>query len=174
MIDKRKAGGRKYCEIKNPVDSAQPSDDTEGDPMKPSLKAGLTFEFSYKVPENKTVPFLFPEATEFQKMPDVLATGFMVGLVEWACIDAINPYLDWPREQSVGVLVNLDHTAATPPGFTVTIKGTLTAVEGRKLTFSIEADDGVDRISKGTHQRFVVNAERFNRSVTEKIAKIRA
>ena len=142
--------------------------------MKPSLKAGLTFEFRYKVPENKTVPFLFPEAAEFQKMPDVLATGYMVGLVEWACIDAINPHLDWPREQSVGVLVNLDHTAATPPGFTVTIKGTLTAVEGRKLTFSFEADDGVDRISGGTHQRFVIDAERFNQSVAEKIAKIRA
>jgi fluoroacetyl-CoA thioesterase len=174
MIDKRKANGRTSCENKNPADFAQPSDDTEGAPMKPSLKAGLTFEFSYKVPENKTVPFLFPEASEFQKMPDVLATGYMVGLVEWACIDAINPHLDWPREQSVGVLVNLDHTAATPPGFMVTIKGTLTAVEGRKLTFSIEADDGVDRISGGTHQRFVIDAERFNQSVTEKIAKIRA
>ena len=142
--------------------------------MKPSLKTGLTFKFSYKVPKNKTVPFLFSEASEFQEMPDVLATGFMVGLVEWACIEAINPHLDWPREQSVGILVNLDHTAATPPGFTVTIKGTLTAVEGRKLTFSIEADDGVDRISRGTHQRYVIDAERFNQSVTEKIPKIPA
>jgi fluoroacetyl-CoA thioesterase len=53
----------------------------------------------------------------------------------------------------------------------VTIKGALTAVEGRKLTFSIEADDGVDRISRGTHQRYVIDAERFNQSVTEKIAK---
>jgi fluoroacetyl-CoA thioesterase len=138
--------------------------------MKPSLKPGLSFEFRYTVPDNKTVPFLFPEASEFQKMPNVLATGFMVGLVEWACIEAINPHLDWPREQSVGIHVNLDHTAATPPGFTVTIKGNLTAVDGRKLTFSIEADDGVDRISSGTHQRFIINAERFNQSVTEKIA----
>lgn len=139
--------------------------------MKPSLRAGLTFEFNYKVPDNKTVPFLFPEASEFQEMPEVLATGFMVGLVEWACIEAINPHLDWPREQSVGILVNLNHTAATPPGFTVTIKGTLTAVEGRKLSFSIEADDGVDRISAGTHQRFVINAERFNQSVAAKVGK---
>ncbi|MFZ0611232.1 MAG: thioesterase family protein [Desulfobacterales bacterium] len=142
--------------------------------MKPSLKPGLTFAFSYKVPENKTVPFLFPEATQFQEMPQVLATGYMVGLVEWACIEAINPHLDWPREQSVGILVNLDHTAATPPGLTVTIKGTLTAVEGRKLTFSIEGDDGIDRICRGTHQRFVINADRFNQSVTAKTAKIQA
>ena len=136
--------------------------------MKSSLKPGLTFEFTYTVPENKTVPFLFPEATTFQEMPKVLATGFMVGLVEWACIEAINPHIDWPKEQSVGIRVDLDHTAATPPGLTVTIKGRLSAMEGRKLTFEIEANDGIDRITKGTHQRFIINSERFNQSVVEK------
>jgi len=136
-----------------------------------SLKPGMTFQFTYTVPENKTVPYLFAEATTFQEMPQVLATGFMVGLVEWACIEAINPHIDWPREQSVGIRVDLDHTAATPPGFTVTIKGTLSAVEGRKLTFEIEADDGVDRITRGTHQRYLIDAERFNQSVTAKTAK---
>lgn len=139
--------------------------------MESSLKPGMTFEFTYTVPENKTVPFLFPEATTFQEMPKVLATGFMVGLVEWACIQAINPHIDWPREQSVGIRVELDHTAATPPGLTVTVKGTLTAVEGRQLTFDIEADDGVDRITRGTHQRFIINAERFNQSVAAKVPK---
>jgi fluoroacetyl-CoA thioesterase len=138
--------------------------------MKPSLKPGLTFTFRYTVPDDKTVPFLFPEAAQFQEMPKVLATGYMVGLVEWACIEAINPHLDWPREQSVGILVNVEHTAATPPGLTVTVKGTLTAVEGRKLTFSIEADDGIDRISRGIHQRFIIDAARFNQSVAEKTA----
>ena len=136
--------------------------------MESSLKPGMTFEFTYTVPENKTVPFLFPEATAFQEMPKVLATGFMVGLVEWACIEAINPHIDWPKEQSVGIRVDLDHTAATPPGLTVTIKGKLSAMEGRKLTFEIEADDGIDRITKGTHQRFIIDSERFNQSVAEK------
>ena len=103
-------------------------------------------------------------------MPDVLATGYMVGLVEWACIDAVNPHIDWPREQTVGIHVDLNHTAATPPGLTVTIKGILTAVQGRKLTFTIEADDGVDTISRGTHQRFVIDAARFNETVTGKAA----
>ena len=51
--------------------------------MQGALKEGLTFEFSYKVPENKTVPNLYPESGEFQAMPDVFATGFMVGLFEW-------------------------------------------------------------------------------------------
>lgn len=139
--------------------------------MESSLKPGMTFTFTYTVPENKTVPHLFPEATTFQEMPPVLATGFMVGLVEWACIEAINPYIDWPRTQSVGIKVDLDHTAATPPGLTVTIRGTLSVVEGRKLTFDIEADDGVDRITRGTHQRFLIDAERFNQSVVAKSVK---
>ena len=70
--------------------------------MKDSLKPGLTYQFKYEVPENKTVPFLYPEAAEFQQMPKVLATGFMVGLFEWTCIQAINPHIDWPAEQTVG------------------------------------------------------------------------
>ena len=68
--------------------------------MKESLRPGLTFEFKFKIPENKTVPYLYPESPEFQVMPKVLATGFMVRLFEWACIQAINPHIDWPEEQT--------------------------------------------------------------------------
>jgi len=136
--------------------------------MKNSLKSGLTFEFEFKVPENKTVPHLFPESSEFQAMPEVLATGFMVGLFEWACIQAINPHIDWPDEQTVGIHVNLSHVAATPPGLTVTVKGKLEQVEGRKISFSVVADDGVDKISEGTHDRFVINAEKFNAKMAAK------
>ncbi len=136
--------------------------------MKESLQPGLSFEFKFMVPENKTVPFLYPESPEFQEMPRVLATGFMVGLFEWACIQAINPHLDWPREQTVGIEVRLNHTAATPPGLTVTVKGKLEKVEGRKLTFSLLADDGVDRISEGIHDRFVIDAAKFNAKMAAK------
>ena len=136
--------------------------------MKNSLKSGLTFKFKYTVPDDKTVPFLYPEAPEFQQMPKVLATGFMVGLFEWTCIQAINPHIDWPREQTVGIGVNLNHLAATPAGLTVTVSVTLQEVDGRKLVFSIIADDGIDRISEGTHERFVIDAAKFNRNVAEK------
>ena len=139
--------------------------------MKDSLKPGLTFEFSYQIPEDKTVPHLYPDIPEARQMPNVFATGFMVGLVEFACIQAINPHIDWPKEQTVGIHVNLSHTAATPPGFTVTVKGRLTEVKGRKLTFAITADDGVDQITEGTHQRFVIDAEGFNRQVSAKNEK---
>ncbi len=136
--------------------------------MKDTLKPGLTFDFTFRVPENKTVPHLYPESPEFQLMPRVLATGFMVGLFEWACIRAVNPHIDWPREQTVGIDVRLSHLAATPPGLTVTVHGTLEKVEGRKLTFSLVAHDDVDKISEGTHERFIIVAEKFNEKAARK------
>lgn len=137
--------------------------------MKNSLQPGLTHTFKFKVPENKTVPHLYPESPEFQAMPEVLATGFMVGLFEWTCIQAINPHIDWPREQSVGIDVKLNHIAATPPGLTVTVNVKLEEVEGRKLVFSIVADDGIDKISEGTHDRFIIDAAKFNAKMAAKI-----
>lgn len=138
--------------------------------MKGSLlQPGLEYEFRYKVPESKTVPYLFPESQEFAIMPNVLATGFMIGLFEWACILAINPYIDWPNEQTVGTHVKLSHEAATPPGLTITVRVRLDKVEGRKLSFSIKADDGLDKISEGTHERFIIAASKFNEKAKEKI-----
>jgi fluoroacetyl-CoA thioesterase len=138
--------------------------------MKDSLHPGLSFTFSYQVPESKTVPYLLPESREFQQMPRVLASGFMVGLIEWTCIQAINPHLHWPEEQTVGIGFSLDHTSATPPGLTVTVQVTLEKMEGRKLTFSITAHDGVDQISRGIHERFVINAAKFTAKATGKAA----
>ena len=136
--------------------------------MYETLKPGLTFELDYIVPENKTVPYIYPESEEFQIMPKVFSTGFMVALIEWACVKFVNDHIDWPNEQSVGIDVNLNHTAATPPGMTVTVKGELIEVDGKRLVFAIEAHDGVDRITKGTHQRFIVNAEKFIAKAQEK------
>lgn len=130
--------------------------------MKDSLQAGLDVEFRYTVPVEKTVPYLLPESPEFSAMPRVFATGFLVGLVEWACIRTVNPHLDWPREQTVGTGIFLTHSAATPPGLTVTVTGKLESVEGKKLTFSIQCHDGVDIISHGTHERFVIDEARFS------------
>jgi fluoroacetyl-CoA thioesterase len=136
--------------------------------MQDSLQPGLKFEFQFEIPDTKTVPHLYPESPEFQQMPKVFATGYMVGLFEWACIQALNPHLDWPKEQSVGIGVNLSHVAATPPGLVVTVRVLLEKVEGRKLTFFIEADDGVDLISQGYHERFVIDAAKFNAKVAGK------
>lgn len=137
--------------------------------MKETLKPGLEYTFRYRIPKSKTVPALYPEAPEFQEMPEVFATGFMIGLIEWACIKAINPHIDWPEEQTVGTHVNVSHTAATPPGFEVTVKVKLVEVEGRRLLFEVEAHDGVDQISKGTHERFVINRAKFTEKLRRKM-----
>ncbi len=139
--------------------------------MKDTLKPGLMHTFRFRIPESKTVPHLYPESDMFQEMPDVLATGFMVGLLEWACIETIKPHLDWPREQTLGTHVDFSHEAPTPPGLTVTVNVRLLEVEGRKLRFHVEAHDGVDRISQGTHERFVIDAAKFGAKVADKAAR---
>lgn len=139
--------------------------------MKDTLKPGLTHTFRFTVPESKTVPHLYPESAMFGEMPAVLATGYMVGLLEWACIDAIRPHLDWPAEQTLGTHVSFSHDAATPPGLTVTVDVKLVAVEGRKLRFEVHAHDGVDRITSGTHERHVIDAARFRAKVADKAAR---
>ena len=139
--------------------------------MKDTLKPGLTYQLKFRIPRGKTVPHLYPEAQMFREMPEVLATGYLVGLVEWACIEALRPHLDWPHEQSLGTHVNFSHLAATPPGLTVIVDVRLDKVEGRKLSFSISAHDGIDKITDGTHERVVVDAARFRSKISEKAAR---
>lgn len=136
--------------------------------MKDTLKPGLRYEHRFVVPRSKTVPALYPEAEEFLAMPEVFATGFLVGFLEWACLKAIHDHLDWPREQTVGTHIDVSHAAATPPGLEVTAIVELIEVHGKRLVFAVEAHDGVELISKGRHERFVINRERFDARVAAK------
>ena len=136
--------------------------------MKESLKPGLVHELRFVVPPSKTVPALYPESADFQLMPAVFATGFLVGFLEWACLLAVKPHLDWPREQTVGTRVDVSHEAATPAGLVLTARAKLVRVEGRRLFYEVEADDGVDLIARGTHERVVILREKFDARVAEK------
>jgi len=136
--------------------------------MKKSLKPGISYEHRFLVPTSKTVPWLYPESDEFVAMPEVFATGFLVGFLEWSCIRAINPHLDWPHEQTVGTHIDVSHEAATPPGLEVTASVELIEVDGRKLVFAVEAHDGIDLISRGRHERFIINKEKFDAKVEAK------
>lgn len=138
--------------------------------MKESLKPGIKYVHQFTVPASKTVPALYPESEEFLAMPEVFATGFLVGFLEWACIMAIKPHLDWPQEQTVGIHINVSHEAATPPGLQVTASVELVAVEGKRLVFNVEAHDGVDCISKGSHERFIIDKNRFDAKIGNKLA----
>jgi fluoroacetyl-CoA thioesterase len=97
--------------------------------MKPTLMAGLKHSFSYTVPAGKTVPHLYEESSELAEMPEVFATGFMVGLMEWTCVQLLRPHLD-TGEGSLGVHIDVSHKAATPVGFTVTVDAECIEVKG--------------------------------------------
>lgn len=138
--------------------------------MKDSLVPGLSVEHVYTMGPNKRVPDLYPESDLFVSMPGVFATGFMVGLLEWGALETLRGHLDegWG---SLGIDIRVDHTAPTVPGQTITVAATVTAVEGRRVSFDVSAHDGVDRIAQGTHQRMVVRWDRFVAKVDAKAAR---
>ena len=90
----------------------------------------------------------------------VFATPAMVALMENAAMKAVAPVLE-QGATTVGAEINTTHIKPSPIGATVSATATLVAVEGRKLTFDVEARDEVGLIGKGTHVRFIVDAERF-------------
>ena len=139
--------------------------------MKPTLKAGLRHRFAYKVPENKTVPYTYPESSEISSMPKVFATGFMIVLIEWVCTQLLAPHLD-PGEGSLGVHVDVSHLAATPPGMTVTVDVECVEVVGPRVSFKVKAHDEMDLIGEGRHERFVVRWEKFDARLAAKVAKV--
>ena len=129
--------------------------------MKDTLKAGLEKTFSINVTNEKTVPFVYPESDLFQNMPSVFATAFMVGFMEWACMEALRPYMD-EGECTLGTMINVTHQAATPPGMSVTAHVKCIEVDGKRTLWEIEARDETEIIGKGNHERFTVNKEKFS------------
>ena len=140
--------------------------------MKPTLKPGLKHSFSYVVPENKTVPYTYPESPIIAQMPKVFASGFMIVLMEWTCTQLMAPHLD-VGEGSLGTHVDVSHMAATPPGLSVRVDVEVVEVRGRKIMFKVSAHDGIDLIGEGRHERVVVAWDRFKAKVAEK-AKLAA
>jgi predicted thioesterase len=99
----------------------------------------------------------------------VLATPVMINLMEAAALAAAEDLIP-AGHQSLGIRLDVRHIAATPVGMRVRATARLTAVEGRTLTFAVEAYDDKDLIGDGTHQRIVVNVERFDQRAQAKIA----
>jgi fluoroacetyl-CoA thioesterase len=105
--------------------------------------------------------------TGVSDMPPVLATAFMVVLVESTCIKALRPYL-LEGEDTVGTLIDVSHIAATPIGLSVTVEVRLLAVVGRKLRFRITCHDEYEAIGEGCHERVVVDAASFAAKAAQK------
>ncbi|MBI5280139.1 MAG: thioesterase family protein [Candidatus Solibacter usitatus] len=118
------------------------------------IPLGTTYDHPLLVTPEVAIDFLGNDDAR------VLATPWMIAYMEWACRNAIKPYLD-ENEDSVGAVVNVKHLAATPVGMPVTFTGTVLDVEGRRVTFNVVARDEREIVGEGTHERFVINVPKF-------------
>jgi fluoroacetyl-CoA thioesterase len=126
-----------------------------------ALAVGMTHEMRLKTgPEHSAQKF-------YPKVPDVFGTPFLGGLFEGVSADLMAPHLG-PGETSVGISMNLMHTAPTPLGMEVRAVTEVTQVEGRKITFKLEAFDEKEKIGGAVHERFIINEEKFNQRLEAK------
>ena len=102
----------------------------------------------------------------------VLATPVMINVIEAAALLACEPHLP-PGHQSLGTHLNISHIAATPVGMAITARAVVTRVDSRKISFDIEVHDARDLIGSGSHERMVVNVEKFDLRVQEKVMLIK-
>lgn len=100
----------------------------------------------------------------------VLATPVMVNLMEAAALDAVERRLPEGR-QTLGIRLEVSHVAATPVGMRVRAYAELVTVDGRRLVFRVSAEDEVETIGEGIHERVIVNVARFDQRVAEKAAR---
>lgn len=119
-----------------------------------TLEPGLTGEVSITVTGDLTAAALGSGSV------DVYSTPAMIALLEAAAIKALEGRLA-EGFTSVGISVDVKHLAATPVGMTVRARALLKAIDGRRLVFEVSAWDPVERIGEGTHERFIVDYQRF-------------
>jgi fluoroacetyl-CoA thioesterase len=131
------------------------------------LKPGLRGTRTITVDEALTVPAVAAPHFGFVDMPPVFATAFLVGFVEWTCIEVLRPLLG-EGQRTVGVHVDLSHTAATPVGMKATAEVELVERNDRKLRFKVLVHDEADVISEGFHERYIIDVERFMHRLAKK------
>lgn len=138
--------------------------------MSPDLKPGLAHVQCIRVDESLTVPALAHAFASFAEMPAVFATALMVACIEWACLEALRPYLE-AGEKTLGTHIDVSHVAPTPIGMMVTAQVELVQIQGRKLRFRVSCRDEAGLIGEGFHERCVVSSARFAERVAAKAAQ---
>lgn len=133
-------------------------------PALTRIVRGLTGTAELVVAAEHTAPFVGSGRIA------VLATPVMINLIEAAALAAIEHLLP-QGHQSLGIHLDVSHTAATPVGLRVTAGAEVLHVEGRTVTFRVEARDPFEAIGGGTHQRVVVSVARFDARVQRKLAQ---
>jgi predicted thioesterase len=129
--------------------------------MRPTLAAGVQGEARQRVVTENLVSYRKPGA------PPVLATPWLLYVMETAAYEAIRPHLD-PGEASVGVAFEFEHLAPTPAGDTVVATAIVTAVDGNRVMLDFEARDSRAVVARGKHVRAVIDRERFERRLKKK------
>jgi fluoroacetyl-CoA thioesterase len=139
--------------------------------MSTTLVPGIAHTLSLEVNDHLLVTAFTPHFSGFADLPPVFATAFMVGFMEWACMEALKPYL-LNGENTVGTHVYLSHVAPTPMGMPLETKVTaqveLMEVKGRTLRFRVDCYDECGLIGSGFHERTVIDTVRFMAKVREK------
>jgi fluoroacetyl-CoA thioesterase len=131
--------------------------------MKQSLRPGISKVKRFSVDRDRTISFMGEEGR-------VYATPSLVRDMEHTCRDLLIEHAD-EGEDSVGVEVTVRHLAATLPDMEVEITATVKSVEGRRVTFDLEAKDDIEQIGAGGHTRFVVDVAKTLERLKAKAAK---
>jgi predicted thioesterase len=142
--------------------SSFPAPPTKISAVLSQIKPGMTGTAAITVAHEHTAPFVGSGRIE------VLATPVMINLFEAAALAAVEHLLP-PGHQSLGIHLDVSHTAATPIGLRVTATAEVIHLEGRTVTFKVAARDDFEEIGGGTHKRVVVSVERFDERVQRKV-----
>ena len=132
--------------------------------MKESLTAGVTATQKITIDRDRTIGFMGDEGR-------VYSTPSMVRDIEYTCHELLNEHLD-DGENSVGTHVSVDHIGATVEGDEVEISVSITAVEGRAVSFEATVKDSLEEVGRGVHNRFVVDVQKTYERLTEKRKKV--
>jgi predicted thioesterase len=132
--------------------------------MSPQLKQGLVGRAALVVAEDHTAPRVGSGRVH------VLATPVMINLIEAAALAAVEHLLP-AGHQSLGTVLNVRHTAATPVGMRVVATAEVIEIDGRTIRFRVEARDEKELIGDGTHERVVVNVAKFDQRVQRKLSQ---
>ncbi len=132
--------------------------------MANQLRVGMSFEKIITVTEPLTAAQLHRRGIY------VLSTPEMVRLVEHCALEGVQQFLE-PNQNSVGTRVDLRHLGGTPMGMRITARTTLAEIDRRRLVFQAEVHDELEKVGEGTHERFIVDAEKHLQRVQEKHAR---
>jgi len=119
-----------------------------------SLELGLKGRAETLVVESNTA------AAVGSGLVPVFATPYMIALMENSAVNAVTDHLE-PGQGTVGTHLNVSHEAATPIGMKVWAEALLTEVDGKRLVFEVTAYDDAGVIGRGSHERFIINTEKF-------------